>query len=207
MHRVSKSATSDSPEEIKATQPMGLMEEQQLVALVLRIAHQADPSAFALLVIYFTPRVKSYLGRRGASNTQAEDLAQEVLFTVWRKASLFIPGRGRVSVWVFAIARNLWIDTLRREQRAKQRWLEIHYRDADVPPSADAELITSEQTRILREAISELSCKQIEIVRLAFYEGLSHREIEHLLQIPLGTVKARMRATIQQLRSVLENRL
>ena len=83
--------------------------------LLQRIAERADPAAFRELYEAYGPRVKAYMIRQGADAGTAEDLAQETLLTVWRKAALYAGDRGSMTTWVFAIARNLRIDRLRRE--------------------------------------------------------------------------------------------
>ena len=76
-----------------------------------------DRAAFAALFAHFAPRVKAWLMRQGAPPAQAEDLAQEALLMVWRKAPLFDPAKASAGTWVFTIARNLRIDAIRRERR------------------------------------------------------------------------------------------
>ena len=83
--------------------------------LLRRVAEQAEPAAFRELYQTYGPRVKAYMMRCGADAATADDLVQETLLTVWRKASLYAEDRGSIATWVFAIARNLRIDRLRRE--------------------------------------------------------------------------------------------
>src|SRR4029453_6052398 len=83
--------------------------------LLRRIAERSDPAAFRELYEAYGPRVKAYLIRRGADAPPAEALAAETLLMVWRKAALYAGDKGSMTTWVFAIARNLWIDRLRRE--------------------------------------------------------------------------------------------
>src|ERR1700761_5052185 len=85
--------------------------------LVVRVAQTRDRAAFAALFGHFAPRVKAWLMRQGCTGAQAEDLAQEALLTVWRKAALFDPAKASAGTWVFTIARNLRIDAIRRERR------------------------------------------------------------------------------------------
>ena len=85
--------------------------------LIVAIARQQDRAAFARLFDYFAPRIKTYMRRSGVPEAHSEELAQETLLMVWRKASLFEPAGGGAAAWIFAIARNLRIDALRREQR------------------------------------------------------------------------------------------
>ena len=84
---------------------------------MLAIANQQDEAAFAALFAHFAPRIKGFLMKSGAPAAQAEDCAQDVMATVWRKAAMFDPTRANVSTWIFTIARNRRIDLLRRERR------------------------------------------------------------------------------------------
>ena len=83
--------------------------------LIQRVAQNLDRDAFAQLFDRVAPRLKSFMLRKGASPEQAEDLVQEAMLMLWRKAGLYDPAKGTVSTWVFTIVRNLRIDRLRRE--------------------------------------------------------------------------------------------
>jgi RNA polymerase sigma-70 factor (ECF subfamily) len=186
--------------------PQPLTDEQSHAALIRRIADNADRAAFAALFQHFAPRVKAYMRRLGANDGVAEDLAQEALLAVWRKASLFDPERAGAATWVFTIARNLRIDTLRRERPTEALPPDAERRDTDAAPGAEAELIIAERDRTLRNALGVLPPEQAQLVRLAFFEDKPHREIELVLGIPLGTVKSRLRMAMQRLRNALGER-
>jgi RNA polymerase sigma-70 factor, ECF subfamily len=172
-------------------------------ALLVRIA-AADREAFAHLFGRYAPRVKSYLLRLGALNAVAEDLAQEAMLSVWRRAGSYDPVKARASTWIFVIARNAWIDRLRREK------VELAYRDAspvseesedEAPDEAAVRTQTEEQ---VRAALATLSDEQRQVVRLSFFEDLAHSEIAETLSLPLGTVKSRLRLALIKLRAQWE---
>ncbi len=94
-------------------------ETQDHAALLLAVAGSRDRAAFQALFRHFAPRIKAYLMRLGAPGAQAEDLAQEAMLSLWRKAHLFDPAKASVGTWVFTIARNLRIDAIRRERRPR----------------------------------------------------------------------------------------
>ena len=154
--------------------------------LLRRVAEQADPAAFRELYQTYGPRVKAYMMRQGADAATAEDLAQETLLTVWRKASLYAEDKGSITTWVFAIARNLRIDRLRREVP----WQEL-------PEGAHASSLRrsrrltrpwprrSAQARV-RAALAELPPEQHEVVTLSYLDGLSHSEIAARLGAAAG---------------------
>ena len=100
----------------RLTLPM-MPQAQEWNVLLGRVAAMRDRAAFAALFAHFAPRVKAYLLRLGAPPALAEDLAQEALLSLWRKAHLFDPAKASAATWLFTIARNLRIDALRRERR------------------------------------------------------------------------------------------
>src|SRR5262245_52693707 len=172
--------------------------------LLRRIAERADPAAFRELYEAYGPRVKAYMMRRGADAGTAEDLAQETLLTVWRKAALYADERGSMTTWVFTIARNLRIDRLRREMPF-QELPEWRLAEPSSEAQPDEVLAEKERQERVRAALAELPEDQREVVQLSFLEGLSHSEIAERLALPLGTVKSRMRIAYQKVRTALED--
>jgi RNA polymerase sigma-70 factor (ECF subfamily) len=172
--------------------------------LLRRVAEQADAAAFRELYQAYGPRVKAYMMRQGADAATAEDLAQETLLTVWRRAALYTQEKGTAATWIFAIARNLRIDRLRREVPWQELPQELHDAAAEEPPADEALSAKERQTRV-RAALAQLPAEQHEIVVLSYIEGLSHGAIAARLGIPLGTVKSRMRIAYQKIRAALED--
>lgn len=173
-------------------------------ALVAAIAERADRNAFTTLFETFAPRVKSFMMRRGLSAQAAEDIAQEALLAVWRKAAGFSVERGNAATWIFTIARNAAIDRQRRErevQMPEAREVE----EVDSIASIETMIITSEQAACLRRALTALSPEQHLIVKLAFFEDQPHSDLALQLGIPLGTVKSRIRLAIARLRLLLDD--
>jgi RNA polymerase sigma-70 factor (ECF subfamily) len=172
--------------------------------LLRRVADQTDPAAFRELYEAFGPRVKAYMMRMGADAATAEDLAQETLLTVWRKAALYAADKGSMTTWVFTIARNLRIDRLRREVP----WQELpegRAAEADAAALPDERLAEKEREERVRAALAELPGDQREVVVLAYIDGLSQSAIAARLGLPLGTVKSRMRIAYQKVRVALED--
>jgi RNA polymerase sigma-70 factor (ECF subfamily) len=162
-----------------------------------------DTLAFIALFDHFAPRVKSYMKKLGAGEEDAEELAQETMLAVWRKAATYDPARSAVSSWIFTIARNLRIDALRRDQRRSVDLADPLLQPA-ARPAADDQLEVLEQQARVRAVMLGLPPEQAAVVNLAFYEGLSHGEIAAALALPLGTVKSRMRLAFQRIRLALE---
>jgi RNA polymerase sigma-70 factor (ECF subfamily) len=172
-----------------------------LSALIVAIAERGDRQAFGTLFGHFAPRVKSYLLRLGASAEAAEELAQETLLIVWRRAGGFDPSRAAASTWIFTIARNLRFDALRREKRPT---VADDPSDAAGGPAAPDTILAAlqDETRIGR-AVAELPADQARVVRLAFFADKPHSEIAAELDLPLGTVKSRLRLAMGRLRALL----
>jgi RNA polymerase sigma-70 factor, ECF subfamily len=172
------------------------------VALLLAIAGRRDRDAFVVLFGRFAPRLKSWFRRSGSTSEQAEDLAQETMLAVWRKADSFDPTRAGASTWIFTIARNQRIDAMRRMPRQA-----LDAEDPSLAPQApaapDAVLATAQRESRLRAALSALPDDQAEVIRLSFFEDRPHADIERVLSIPLGTVKSRLRLAMNRLRAHL----
>lgn len=173
-------------------------------ALLARIASERDKAALASLFTLFAPRLKSMMLKLGADNALAEDLVQETLLTVWRKAALYSPERGAPSTWIFTIARNLRIDQLRRQSNKP-------YEDLDSIELASEAPIGSfivEQNQVIarvNKALEKLSQDQREVVTLSFIHNMPHAEIAAKTGLPLGTVKSRLRLAYDRLRPMLED--
>lgn len=172
-------------------------------ALLAAIAVRGDRDAFATLFGHFAPRVKGYLLRLGLPDAQAEELAQETMLTVWRRAEQFDPASGGAAAWIFTIARNLRIDAVRRDRLAPR--LELLAEEPPPPPAADAAIEATQHTDRVRAAMARLPAEQAEVVRLSFFDDRPHAEIERALGIPLGTVKSRLRLAMTRLRALLDD--
>ena len=178
---------------------------QQHAALLAAVAERRDREAFAELFDYYAPRINGYLQRLGAERTSAEEMAQDVMVTLWRKAELFDATKSSVATWLYRIARNRRIDAARRNRIDFVDPSDYIFDIAD-ENTADADGLLDAQSRddVLRRQMADLPKEQLELVRLAFYEGLSHSEIAERTGLPLGTVKSRIRLAFTRLRRGLE---
>ena len=185
-----------------------------LAGQVVAVGRRRDRAAFAALFAHFAPRVKTYLLRLGMTEARAEELAQETMLMVWRKAALFDPGRAAAATWVFAVARNLHTDALRRERswaaRAGEAGDELPpgaaaaAAVADAAPGAEEMLAAARRGVRLRDALRALPEEQARVLELAYFGNRSHAEIGRELGVPLGTVKGRLRLALARLRAALE---
>lgn len=176
----------------------------QLACLIALVGSSADKKAFAALFGYYAPRLKSFLGRQGFSSSECEDLVQEAMLNLWRKASSFDPDKAGASTWVYTIARNIGIDRRRQSGRSKT-WEELtSFEDVDPDPSAEAMLVTAETEKKVREAVKALPPEQAAVINMTFYGETTQADIAKTLGIPLGTVKSRARLGLHRLRMVMD---
>ena len=171
--------------------------------LVQSIARNLDREAFASLFDSLAPRVKSFMIRKGASPDLAEDLVQETMINVWTKAGMYDPSKGTVLTWVFTIARNLRIDRIRRESSRPLAELGDYDAPSDAPDSEEI-LVRKDEAQCVTRALAGIPAEQKEILLLSFVDDVPQNEIARRLNLPLGTVKSRMRLAYIHLRKTLE---
>lgn len=170
------------------------------------IANTQDRQAFARLYDACAPRLRAWLVKSGTPQDEADEVAQETMIKVWQKAKQFDRSRASGSAWIFAIARNQRIDLIRKKnvRRRTQDNFAIEYPvHIDEPTTPDAELASGDTQRHIRKGMEKLPKDQFEVVSLAFFEGLSHRQIAAKLDLPVGTVKSRIRLAFARLKSEL----
>lgn len=173
-------------------------------ALLVRVARK-DREAFAALFLLAAPRVKSYIMRLGSDAATAEEVVQDVMLTVWRKADRFDPVKATAYTWIFVIARNRRIDMLRRERATVVYGVEFPEAPDEETPLASDAMAASQRDASVRDAMADLSPEQQEVVRRAFFEEEPHTVIAAALDLPLGTVKSRLRLAFKKLRDRLED--
>lgn len=169
------------------------------------VARRRDRDSFMRIYDHFAPRVRLFLRGRGASETIAEDLAQEALLRLWQHADVYDPHLSNVSTWLFRIARNLYIDRCRRDQ---------HWSLVDIAPMLDlveepenpafssAESYAAKVD--LNERIERLPAAQARLIRMSYFEAKSHQQIADELGMPLGTVKSSIRRAFLRLQSSVQ---
>ena len=173
--------------------------------LVEAVARRRDGDAFAQLFAYYGPRVKAYFRRLGTADDAAEELMQDVMLTLWRRAEMFDRNRASVSTWLFTVARNRRVDVLRREYRPQVDANDPALVGNAAPPAADERLEADQAERRLRQALATLPAEQAEMVRQSYFRDRSHSVIAEEMRLPLGTVKSRLRLALARLRSALKD--
>lgn len=175
---------------------------RRMSGLLMEVAERRDKAAFMELYDHFAPRVTAYLLRLVLEPAQAEELTQETMLTVWRKAPQFDPSRASAATWIFTIARNRRIDAVRRERRFEMDPNDPLLVPEEEPP-ADQRIEAGQREAMLRAALRELPPEQVEIVSMWYFEDKPHSAIAGELGIPLGTVKSRLRRAFEALRGAL----
>ena len=171
------------------------MENEDLKKLVYKIAISQDKIAFGNLFDYFAPKIIGYLISSGSTKDVAEEITQEVLSTVWQKSYQYKDNSANVSTWIFTIARNKRIDRLRKNENPS-------YNSED---SVNALYSAHEyKNNELEEKVSEMQAKldnnEKKLIKMNFFEGKSHKNISSELEIPLGTVKSKIRTILKKMK-------
>ena len=171
--------------------------------LLVQVGNNRDRSAFKALYEHFTPRLKSFLLRIGSDDSTAEEVCQESMIMVWRKAETFNPESAGASTWIFTIARNKRIDKLRKDRRPLPDFNDPSFYKKPIDKSDDI-LQRVEEEKKIKKALKNLPPEQAKLILSAYYDEKSHRKIADETNLPLGTVKSRIRLAINRLRTQLE---
>ncbi len=175
-------------------------ERQDWIAELEAIRDRQDEKAFAALFSHFAPRVKAFLIKTGATPEFAEECAQDVMATLWRKAHMFDGSKASVATWIFTIARNRKIDMIRKTRRPEPEELPW---GPDAEPAAVEVMALQQETELLGKALATLPEKQRKLIERAYFGELSHSEIAAETGLPLGTIKSRIRLALDRLRHAM----
>jgi RNA polymerase sigma-70 factor (ECF subfamily) len=180
-----------------------MLSADEAADLIEAIASRQDRAAFASLFRHFAPRVKAFIMRGGTDAEAAQEVAQEALIMVWRKAASFDRTRASAATWIYTIARNKRIDLLRRAARPidTEDWLVVYAPEGE---EADKSVLAGQTYTRVKELLGSLSEDQLVVIRKAFFEDKTHTVIAEELKLPLGTVKSRIRLALGRLREALE---
>lgn len=173
---------------------------------VAAVALRRDVECFMRIYDFYAPRLQRYLQGRGLPPAQAEELVQESMLRLWRRAALFDPARASLATWLFRVARNLHLDSLRGEPK----WLPIEDGLAWLDEQAMRDPVAGTDRNAdyagLKQAIDQLPALEARLVRMSYFEAWSHSEIAAELSMPLGSVKTALRRAFAKLQAGLGER-
>ncbi len=164
-----------------------------------KIVDERDEGAFRSLFLTFGPKVRAMLMRQGADCETADDIVQDTMLAVWSKSRQYTQQKAALSTWIYAIARNLRIDRLRRQVVWDNCRGELEHLQDLKEQTENAQNHDDDRLEV-EKALTGLPAEQLEVIRLSFIDGFSQVEIAEKLGIPLGTVKSRMRLAFAKLR-------
>lgn len=172
---------------------------------LVSIATNADRAAYTRLFRHFAPLIKAFaLSGSALSATHADELVQEVMLKVWQKAGAFNPEKAAASTWVYTIARNCRTDMFRRLQKFDTPLAAEDFGPEQSDEEPFAQLQTRRSADRIREMMGDLPADQTQILAKVYMEGKSHAEAASELDLPLGTVKSRVRLAVQKLQVQFE---
>jgi RNA polymerase sigma-70 factor (ECF subfamily) len=188
-----------------ATKDIHLLADEELMQLVTG----GDPRAFETIYDRHGGAAFSLAYRMTGHRAAAEDAVQEAFISIWRSRSRYEPERGSVRTWVLGIVHHRTIDTLRRNlvhdrRRSSAEGIEEQH---EAEERTDVEVARREDARSVRAALETLPGDQTRVIELAYFGGFSHSEIARMLEMPIGTVKGRMRLGLEKLRRQLAGEL
>ncbi|WP_235859071.1 sigma-70 family RNA polymerase sigma factor [[Ochrobactrum] soli] len=179
-------------------------DQPSMEELMLAVSSRRDVDAFEVIFKHFAPRVKAYMAKLSADTQTAEELMQETMIAVWNKADQFDVAKGALSTWIFTIARNQRIDAVRRARRPEFDPTDPAFVPDEEQP-ADLRIAERQSASQLRAAMADLPKEQSALLELAYFEERTHSAIAKKLNLPLGTVKSRLRLAFNKLRAALDN--
>ena len=170
------------------------MENAKIIDLVKKVSKERNEIAFSEIFDFIAPKINAYFIKNNLSIEQAEELTQEVMSTIWLKAELFDPEKSKFITWSFTIARNKKIDFYRKKQRNVANEEDIRDFLYNENKLDDYEIDST-----IKNITQDLDENQKKLIKMSFFEQKSHKKISRELEIPLGTVKSRIRAILNKM--------
>ena len=177
------------------------MDKLALQNLMVKITNDRDEVAFSELFDFLAPKINAYYIQNGLVSDSAEELTQEVMSTIWLKSYQYKPIKSAVSTWVYTIARNKKIDFFRK--KSKSYYNEDDIRQFLYENNVDDKFSENEIKERVDKINKELDINQQKIIKMNFFENKSHKKIAEELEIPLGTVKSRIRQILTKMHKIL----
>jgi len=177
--------------------------DDELSLCLKAIGKNQDKQAFSIVFKHFAARLKSFLVKAGSTESQSEEVIQEVMIAVWTKAATYDSSKSSVSTWVYTIARNKRIDKIRKERR---HYLSESDEGLEIPVDStqEKEIFSAQLSNSLKKYMSNLPEEQSKLLQLSYFYNKTHADISEELDIPLGTVKSRIRLALTKMRHLVE---
>jgi RNA polymerase sigma-70 factor, ECF subfamily len=179
----------------------GLADEE----LIERVA-AGDARAFEAVYDRHSRAAYSLAYRIAGNPVVAEDVVQEAFLSLWRASERYRPERGSLRSWLLSVVHNRAIDQVRRSlvhdrRRADGEGIEER---REAPERTDVEVLRRDEARAIRSALDRLPPDQVRVIELSYFGGFTHTQIAEMLEMPLGTVKGRMRLGLEKMRDGIE---
>ena len=174
------------------------MENTEIIDLIKKISENRDEGAFSQIFDFIAPKINSYFIKNNLNFEQSEELTQDVLSTIWSKAYLFNPEKSKFTTWSFTIARNKKIDFYRKTKKNNINEDDIRSFLYQNEEGNDYEIEST-----INKIKEELDKNQQKLIKMSFFEQKSHKNIAEELEIPLGTVKSRIRSALNKMQKFL----
>jgi RNA polymerase sigma-70 factor (ECF subfamily) len=176
-------------------------------SMLFRLVQHADEQAFSVFYDRYVNLVFSIALTIVGNHTTAEEIVQDVFLKIWKKNHTYQPERSKLNTWLSAITRNRSIDELRKKKtRVEERqipWADIDQQQDQDEAGPEERVQLKIEQRVVRQALSQLPEDQRQAIWLAYFYGLTQSQIAQQLDLPLGTVKTRIRLGMQKLRALL----
>ena len=177
------------------------MDKSRLSELMVKVKNDRDQIAFSNLFDFLAPKLKGYFIQNGLSADNSEELTQEVMSIIWSKSDRYDSSKSAVTTWVYTIARNKKVDFFRKSAK-------INVNDDDIREflyeNGDQDKLSrKEAAEQVNRINKELNQDQRKMIKMNFFENKSHKKIAEELEIPLGTVKSRIRHILTKLQRII----
>lgn len=176
---------------------------KQLSAYLVAVATERDKRAFGLLFKWFAPKIKRIASQKLNNEAAGFDITQETMSRVWRKAHLYSPEKGAATTWVYTVMRNVIFDTLRKSKNQPTDSLSDDIWPMEEHISEDEQFKDHLMTRQLNDLVDKLPPNQQEALKAVYFKQLTHEQLAKQLNIPVGTVKSRIRLAVSKLKEQL----
>lgn len=179
-----------------------------LAVLLYNIANDRCKKSYEKLFVLIAPKLLNYSRKQLRDETMAMEIVQETMLKIWLKANLYDESKGAALTWIYSVARNVKFDLLRKTKHQND-WVQgddlwpvlCEETDSDKLPKEFHSIVSKE----LHDLINTLPSTQAVVVRMICLQGASHQDVADALDVPLGTVKSRLRLALQKMKEALDD--